>query len=211
MSAPLPTALLLLRMKISVRAAEESAEKNANRNGVKGHVSHTICGMCTHTVSFTRLTLLYTITLKAVLITLQSKFKYFSDMQSENSQEFLQSILFFHIHRMLSVILQILQTFNSRSDFTSTPEYSQQNRFPAQSQMHQVPIIPSKSTYTAKSGWFPHSTKLCHSKWFPHNVKLSVREILHILWRSVTQSQSSPCTVQLSPKVCPHVQCSSVT
>jgi len=43
-SAPLPTAPLLLRMKISVCALEESAEKNANQNEVNGHVSHT--NMC---------------------------------------------------------------------------------------------------------------------------------------------------------------------
>ena len=54
-----------------------------------------ICGTYTHNVSFTPLTLLYTITLKAVLITLQLKSKYFSDMQYENSQEIPQSNLFY--------------------------------------------------------------------------------------------------------------------
>jgi len=39
-----------------------------------------IRSMCTHTVSFTCLTFLYTIALKAVPVTLQLKFKYFSDM-----------------------------------------------------------------------------------------------------------------------------------
>jgi len=63
--------------------------------GSKGMYPTQICDMCTHTVSFTRLTLLYAITLKEVRITLQLKFKYFSDMQSENSQDFPQSSLVF--------------------------------------------------------------------------------------------------------------------
>jgi len=123
-------------MKISVRAPEDSVAKNANRNGVEGMYPAQICGMWRHTVSFTRLTILYTITLKAVLITLQLKFKYFRDMQYENFQEIPQSNLFFSHspnaishssdtskHLIVEAISRVHQSTPSKTDFPSNPKY----------------------------------------------------------------------------------------